>query len=174
MSEAEYAEIEETTGGSVVDMLRRRRQALASETTTDLDIPGYGGELFARYHLIDGKQLNAIATKVQKTEREASARALFASIDVLIAACDGLYIRDHGVEKGVHEVMGEDTPVRYDQRLAEFLQYEGALGANPTARGVVLGLFGNNELAILTHSGNLQRWMMGLEAQNDEEFLGEL
>lgn len=168
-------EIESKPGGSsVMDLLRHRRQLRAQEITHDIDIPGYGGDLFARYHLIDGKQLNAIASRIQKTERDPAGRNLLASVDVMVAACDGLYARDRGVERGLHEILGEETPVRYDVRLAQFLGFEGELGDAPTARGVVLALFNGNDLAVMSHSSRLQRWTMGAENELDEEFLGEL
>lgn len=178
--EPQYEPVTEEEGEGIInlapsirDVLVAKREHNAAHRTTDLDIPGYEGKLFCRYKLLDSKRLNNIGDRVMKTMRENDERALAGALDTLIAACEEFYVRYEGKEFPLREVIGQEEPVRYDSALATFLKFDGELPETPTARSVALALFLNNEIAIAAHNHALSRWMMGNEAEIDEEFLGD-
>lgn len=160
---------------SILDRLRKQRQQISESTTTDLDIPGYDGEIFCRYKRLDARTLNAIGRKAQRMFKEPVDAASYATANMLIEACDSLHFRVEGKEVPVSEVLGIDTPVKYDMDLARALGFESELPDPPTARAVLNALFVGNTLAIASHSQKLSAWMMHNEAEQDQEFLeGEL
>jgi hypothetical protein len=175
VSELEQSELETTALGgvfddieapqeeSVSDRLRRARQTVAEQTTIDLDIPGYNGELFCKYRLLGSNDLKSISDHIVQTIRNQEERMIAAACDVLIRACDEFWVRDKGREIPVREVIDppREFPVRFDMQLAEFLGYAEVLPDPPTARSAVLGLFGNNEIALAAHNSDLARWTMG-------------
>ena len=155
---------------SVADRLRKARQVAAEQQWIDLNIPGYNGELFCRYRLLDGKDLKSIADHVRQTIRDPDEQALAAGCDVLIRACEEFWVRDNGEEIPVKELLDPprpDFPVQYDTYLAEFLGYKDTLPDPPTRRSVVLGLFGGNEIALAAHNADLTRWTMGKGSEVD-------
>jgi hypothetical protein len=164
--------------GSLVSRLRQHHKTIADQKTRDFDIPGYGdGELFCRYHLLEGRQIDAIARKVRATIRNRAEQTTAATCDNLIAACDEFFVRDQGREIPVREVPGykgdRDVPCRYGIELAEFLGFANELGENPSARKVVIGLFGGNDVAVSMHGARVVQWMTKGSLEVDME-MGEL
>lgn len=155
--------LEPTQEDSVADRLRKARQSVAEQTTKDLDIPGYNGELFCKYRLLDSRDLKSISDHVTSTIRDREEQILAAGCDTLIRACDEFWVRDKGKEIPVRELFDppREFPVRYDMQLAEILGYDDKLPEPPTARSVCLGLFGDNEIALAAHNTDLSRWIMG-------------
>jgi hypothetical protein len=96
---------------------------------------------------------------------------MFATIcDNIIAACQEFYVRDNGVEIPMHEHPELNTggmPVRYDMSLVRALALDVPVDPPPTARTVLMTLFGHNDLAIETHGNLLSRWMMKLDLDID-------
>lgn len=157
---------------SIIERLRKQRVSVAEEHFKDIDVPGYSGELFCRYNLLDSKDLKQIGTMIQKTIRDREEQAIAAGCDTLITACQEFFVRDNGKEIPVKELLDPprpDFPVRYDLYLAEFLDYRKYLPDPPTLRSVVLGLFGGNEISLAAHNADLARWMMGKGTEVDAE-----
>jgi hypothetical protein len=154
---------------SVADRLRKARKTVAEQHFFDIDIPGYNGELFCKYRLLDSRDLKSISDHVTSTIRDPDERLIAAGCDTLIRACDEFFVRDKGREVPVKDIMDipRELPVRYDLHLAEFLGYADKLPDPPTARSVCLGLFGNNEIALAAHNSDLARWIMGRGNQVD-------
>ena len=148
---------------SITERLRKARQAVADQHSIDLDIPGYSGELFCKYRLLDSRDLKSISDQITKTIRDREEQVLAAGCDTLIRACDEFWVRDRGREIPVRELLDSprELPVRYDFQLAEFLGYAKFLPEPPTARSVVMGLFGGNEIALAAHNADFARWNMG-------------
>ena len=124
----------------------------------------------AKYHLLDGKELDMIADKVKRQTRNRVDRGLFAAADTLIECCDGLYIAK---DENVFEALDPDkrgTPLAYEPALGAFI---GAVGAD-TARKVVFALFGENDSALAAHTMKLNRWFANTNRDADEDFLGEV
>ena len=151
---------------SLLERLREDRLALASAESTTIEIPGYDGELVCRYRLMEASQLEKIARRAAKLPRER--RNLAVTMDSLSAACIEFETVDHrnGGAIGTLAENGDD-PIRYDDRLAEALGYTAK-----SAREAVLGLFGGNEIAVLTHGAQLARWWSDASEDVDEDFLG--
>ena len=167
----ELFEEQPETSGSIKDKLQARRVEIADNRTYDLDIPGYNGDLYAVYKLLDGQRLNQIAQTVSKTTRDRAERGITAAIDTLVVACKELRVRDEGRDLSVSEVAGLESEVRYDSQLAAFLGFSGELSDTPTAREVLRKVFVDNEIAIAAHNQRLSRWMMGNGVSLDEELL---
>lgn len=158
---------------SIQQRLQRARQDIAENRTYDIDIPGYDGNLYGRYKLLDGPALNRIAQNVTKTIKDKAERGMAASIDTLVTACVEMRVRDGGRDLSLAEVIGEEEPVRYDMRLAEFLDFHTDLGEHPSARSVLRATFVGNDVAIGAHNQRLSRWMMGNGVSVDEELLAD-
>jgi len=176
-SAASVHEVAETPADEGVQSIAERLRKLRSEhsRTVDIDIPGYEGDLFCRYSLIDSKRINQIAERVRRTIKAKDDRGLAAALDTLIAACDEFFVRDNGEERPVREVAGLDTPVKYDLDLAAFVGFKEELPQEATARQVAMALFMGNDIAIAGHNAALSRWMLRNEGQLNEDFLaGEL
>lgn len=155
--------LDTTMGVSAFDRLKAKRRRNAHNTTVDLPVTGYSGELVARYRLLDplieGKEIADRIDEQFKGEQEA--QTFWALVDTLISACDGLYVKgDHGFEPLDPDGGGV---CRYDERLADGLDLERG-----SARITLLSLFDDNKVAITHHALALQRWMA-----DPEGFQGE-
>jgi len=155
---------------SLLEQIRLRRRELSGDRKTYITIPGYDDlGLVAMYHLLDGKELDVITTRAQRQTRDRVERAIYMACDVMISACDGLYLDRGGSEYVPFDPQRRGEPFRYESALADFCGFEAE-----TARQVVMGLFGNNDAALASHSFKLQRWFQDTMRDADEEFLGEL
>jgi hypothetical protein len=152
------------SGVSIADLIREEAQELADSKETFIPIVGYEKTgLRAKYVLPEsGKELDAIARKVNKEQTGQYDRNLYTAIDTMIHLCVGLYVQPEDVEEPVMldpEETGE--PARFDAYLSSILQMpEG----QSTARQAVKRLFGGNEQAILVHTEKLSRWLNNTKA----------
>jgi hypothetical protein len=162
-------------GDSLVERLRQQRREIAEEHVIELDIPGYGGDLFARYRLLDSKEIDNITTRAGRQYRDKGERLIAQICDTLILSCEEFFYRDNGKEIPVrtHHSVNSEVPVRYDRNLAAFMGFEEELPEPATARSVVLGVFGGNDIAAAAHNAQLAQWMMRMGREIDLE-LGEL
>lgn len=148
---------------SIVDLLKADLDDLASNKEAYIPILGYEKTgLAVKYHLPEtGKQLDAIARKVNTETKDQYYRNLNTSIDTMIFLCDGLYVKPAGVEDYVMldpQELGE--PVRFDARMAEIV----GISADSPARAVLRKIFDGNEMAILNHTERLGRWLNNTKA----------
>jgi hypothetical protein len=123
------------------------------------------------------RELDAIVRKVKSNTQERGDRIVHATSDNLVASCEEFWVRVDGKEKRVRDLPeytgNREIPVRYDESLAEFLGFSNELPDPPTARSVVLALFGGNDIALGAHGARLAQWMMKSGTEADLE-LGEL
>lgn len=147
--------------------LRKRREDIGSEKHHDLPIPGYQGELVARYKLLDFKVMRQIMKRMEKNRAAGDSRELLAQCDILIAACVEIFTVDKKGELMPLDPNSPDNPIKYDKRLSDGLGFEASNG-----RQVVLGVF-KNDIALTAHHGELVMWMQGMSDEADEDFLGE-
>lgn len=158
--------------GSPLSTLRDRYKALQSPHTKDIDVPGYGGALVARYKPISEDVYKALPKKVARLPEEE--RRLASMIDVLIEACDSLWERHaDGTLGPLRPEDDPDTPVRYgDDRLAQTLGFE----PSRTTRGNVRKVFtvdGEvNAGAIQDHYIEVDAWISDVSSEVDDT-LGE-
>jgi hypothetical protein len=162
-------------GTSMMDSLRRKHQELTEGVTIDIPIPGYNGALVARYRVLDVKEeLGKINAKVRHEFRSLGEIALYATIDVLIAACEGMYYNDGDKLRPLSESFGDDVPVRYDDRLAEFLALDLSEASGSYARETVRQTFGENEPALIEHGRQLNVWMTDTSRSATGDFLAQI
>lgn len=153
---------------SLLDALATQRDELAASREVYIPIPGYeksGMQMLARYRLVSGEEIAAIGKKVTReyTKRQTYERNLYASIDLMISACTGVFVERDG-EKIQLKHNGVEID-GYNQSLAEALKFDGG-----TSRLVVLGVFGNNIVAVQQHSMLFGRWM----SDTSTDVMGEL
>lgn len=151
----------EAAGRSILDQVKARRSSQAAETTVELPISGWGGTVVARYRLLD--PLNELQDILDRCRRafpgNQEAQGFWGGVDVMIAACEGLYAVDEtdGDLKPL-SLNGSGEPATYTVDLA------AALGETAdSAREVVVGLFKGNKMAVGAHSGKLIQRMMDPE-----------
>jgi len=126
-------------GGSVIDQIVARRERRAQRRVRhDIPIPGWDGDIVARYRPITHKQGEELAAKARRLLADEDPHAdLYALCDRLIASCDTILIRTPDGLQPIGEVAELDRPIRFDRTLAELLH----LGAADRARDVVVRMF---------------------------------
>jgi hypothetical protein len=156
--------------GSLLDALAEERDTLATEREVAIPVPGYGTKtgvsLYVKYRLLGGEELGRIGVRVQREFRKHQQyeRVLYASIDTMIAACEGFYAEKEGEKI--------DLPfLNFGQELADALKFGDAVDLNSPARSVVIALFGGNMVALQQHTLLLGRWMGDTSIDVTSEFL---
>lgn len=154
---------------SLFDGLREKHREIAARKTIDIPIPGYDGDLVARYRVLDvTSEMSGIAKRVAREFTNTMEAQLWATVDGMIVACEGIFASDKGGNlHPLSEATGSDTPVKYDMQLAQFMGFTGV----GSAREVVMELFGHNEVAMLDHGSQLSRWMSNTSRRVNEEFM---
>jgi hypothetical protein len=162
---------------SVLDTFRQELQELAEAEDVLIPVKGYEATgLQIKYRMPEsGSQLERITREVTRRYKTPYERNLNTAMEMMIYLCEGLYVQPDGVDEPVpldFEETGQ--PVRFDERLATLIGLSGD-GAQVTAKMIVRKLFGNNELAIMTHAERLQRWLSNTKADLSAEIwqLGE-
>lgn len=170
-------ELEETQNGvsghdtgSILEQLRARHSELLSSSTTDLPVPGYHGEMVARYKVLDSHEMASIGVTIRKTIKDQTEQQIAAMIDMLLKSCIEIFWRtDEGPLVPLSKVLQTDTEVRYDQNLASFLGHDVQ-----TARAALQAVFGDNDVAIMRHAMSVQDWMADTTKDANGDFAGEL
>lgn len=157
---------------SIMDRLKQKREEIGAQKYMHADIPGYDGELVGKFRRMRWEALSEIAERAE--QGRSKRKALNGHADVIATACEELLIRrvlPGGEEQltPMHELFEEfgDTPVRFDPRLAKFLDLE--IEGAPNARKVVFGVF-NNDLAVTALHNDLGAWMQSSKSEEDEAF----
>lgn len=151
---------------SPLDQLRSRRAAMAQERHIDLDLPGYLDLLVARYRPLEWKVIHEIQARAKGDAAEAE---LNAAADLLIQACERIFMRRDGVLVPLEEVTDElgSEPVRFDENLAKATGVEDS--TNGTARSVAKAVI-PNEIALIEHQAYLLLWMRSANSETDQDF----
>lgn len=154
---------------SIKDQLVEDRKKSLAATVCYIDVPGYSGRLVASYRMMDGKELEVIGKRVERQASDQAEKLVWGSADILIAACAGFYLR--GDDDKLYPLLADDNPVKYDENLASFLEYQAG-----TAREIVVGLFTNNDMALVQHQVRYTRWMAdpSKDPNAEGDLLGEL
>lgn len=160
--------VEASAAGSVLEVIRRRREERSAEREYDLLVPGYGGLLVLRCSPLRGDQQTVLRQRIDRSKDPAKDFALAA--DVLVAVCERVLARR--TREGPLESLdpsGEDVGI--NARLAELLHVEST-----TARGLVRALFDkapSPEMAAAKEVGEYLAWAQGEDVDLDDELLGE-
>lgn len=164
---------------SIVDVLREEVKELAENKTCFIPITGYGRtNLMVQYHLPEkGKELDDIARKVNREQKDQYYRNIYTAMDTMAWLCSGLFVNPDNAypEPVMLDPQETGEPVMFDSRLAELMGLESDNGVVMSARAVIKRLFGNNDMAILTHAEKLGRWLANTKADLSLEIwqLGE-
>lgn len=156
---------------TLLDSLRKRRLDTLDETTKRLEIPGYAGDLFAEYRLLEPKELERLGKKVAREFKKSRADlVLYGAMDSLATACVAIHVRDEeGALIPLHEVRGDDNPIVFDVRLADALGFE----PGPTTRSIIFDTFCQRDMAIIQQNIALSNWMSGVDNPLGDDALGE-
>ena len=158
-------------GDSVLDAVRKRRDALAQDRTFDLELPGYNGCLVIRCGPIDAKKLAQVRERVTKTGVGAAAMLDFGfNADVIIGSCREVLGRRSSADE-LESIDPDGGVVRIDARLAELF------GVQMTrARDLLRWLYAgapSPEVAIERAQIDLYQWSSGADQEVEEDLLGE-
>lgn len=158
-----------SSGGSLMDRIRQKRADLAALRTIDIPVAGYGGDLVARYRLLDplveGKEI-AERTRGQFAKEPAD-QMYYGIVDSMVEACTGLYGRGHVELVPLDDEDGSGAMTYSDARLGEFLGFEA-----DEAREAVLQVFAGNRNAVIAHGLLLQKWFADPSGELDQRTLG--
>lgn len=153
---------------SLREGLRRQRQENLENTTVDIPLPEFDNpQLVGRYHFVDTDVMEKMGKRIMTEFKSRSERTVYAAVDSIIEACDGLFAKLPDSEELIP--LDTDIPMTYDSRLAEYLGFEST-----TARDVVFQVFGGNTYAILDHSMKITKWMGNRKADLGDDGLGEM
>jgi hypothetical protein len=154
---------------SQLDRLKeRRRKAREDREPLELDIPGYGGELVAKYRVLDYDELEKLEEKGLKMARAQEGEVkMKITIDTIAKACVGIFLREGDNLRPLNEVDSKfgDEPVCYDERLA------GAVGVDHgrKVRTLIREMF-PTDLSIFSHLDRISNWMEGVNDADDQDF----
>src|SRR6188508_3338917 len=160
--------LEEVTNGKppsltiLDDAVNRRAKR---EHNLFLDVPSWDGDLIAEYRVPDPDDLRKLAERVVRRARNGDQeKPGSADIDLIIAACVGLYVidPDSGSRVAVEDSFGH---VGYN-RIATVLGKDDEIKSNADAvrylmaeRGDKDGTWVENIVAMSMHANAIQRWM---------------
>jgi hypothetical protein len=153
---------------SIVDLLTEDLKEIQESEEVYIKVVGYDKSgLRIKYRLPEsGKELDAIARKVNREEKDTFARNLKIAMDTIIILCDGLYVQPEGVDEPVMLDPQElGYPMKFDERLAETMGWEGITSARQALRK----LFDDNDIALITHAERLGRWIANTKANVEAE-----
>ena len=149
---------------SALDRIKRRRDQLATQHTTFMEIPGYEGLLIAEYSIMTRDQIEKQRKRVQAAQSSNKLDLINPALDTLIDCCVGLYY----MEDDERRPFNPEHPVRFDAELASILNMP--IEGEPSARKVLRCLFGNNDMAVLAHNMEVMEWMTEGTAQVYDDF----
>lgn len=157
---------------SLLDALAAQVQKTSDDQETFVPIPGYeksGMTLLARYMLLDSKESEKIGRRVMrefKSKSQQYERNLYASVDVMVAACTGIFVERSGERIQLtfqhREISG------YSDDLVSALKL--TVAETSPVRSTVFQVFRSNVYAIQQHSLLLGRWM----SNTTTDVLGEV
>jgi hypothetical protein len=156
---AESEAPEPEVNGSVIANLRRRAAELQVDDHVDLEVPGYDGQLVARYRALGMGQVRKM---IERAERQgAESWDAYGAADGLAVGLIELFGRR---EDGSLGPIFTDQPARYDSDLADAL---GLTVPERTARAVILEVFGGGEKAEWRVGVHFQRYVEWLQGTRD-------
>jgi hypothetical protein len=143
--------------GSLRDRLRAAKAEQQANTYHELAIPGFSGQLVARYRVVDWSERRNIGLSVKGPS--IAARELEAAADILIASCVGVFAHVDGQVAELGQKMG--------MSLAHFLGEEAA----ETDRQGVFLIF-PSELALMSHVEKLSELQSASTEEADNVIAG--
>jgi hypothetical protein len=149
--------------GSVVSRLRELRENFATDVTVDLEVPGYRGELVARYGALPWDVIRNLALRGERGKRNPDIAPTLAA-DGLANAVVGFFTREGDGEKQPLTWQG-DPVTDFGPALRSVLGIEAE-----TVRETVKAVF-PDEFALVSHYAELMEWQS--ERDDGDEGLAE-
>lgn len=143
-------------GGSVLDRIKRRRTDQSDVLW--LDIPSWGGELKARYQVLDRDEVEKMIRRVQARQRQGdkSRSDSTPDLDFLIKACTEVKAVDSETDEE------ETLTPGFTLELVDMLDpkdEDGSPIAIKDQRSLVAYLVKYNGIALAAHAQKVARWM---------------
>lgn len=158
---------------SLLDTLRAAKEEAEAQETVDIKLPGFEKSsirLYARYRMLEGKEIDERGRKIRREFKKEFDRQLYGSIDLMIAACEGIFYRTDEDDEPQQLTIGGSPVTGYTPALAE--AFGVAIDDRHPARSIVLGMFNNNDVAIGAHNLRLSLWMADTSTDVDQALLG--
>lgn len=168
VDELEPETIEVRPAGSMLDVIRERRNSRVTEHTYHLLVPGYDELLALRCTALRGETLTQLRLRLERSKDPARDFALAADILANVVE-DVVARRTKTAEWESLDPSGEPVPL--GERLAELLQIEST-----SVRQLVRAVFDkapSPEMAAGDAVGDYLAWAQGADADLDEGLLGE-
>lgn len=153
-------EAAEIAGGSrsLLKEIADRRES--REDFLTIDIPSWGGELQARYQVLERDDIDKMVRRIRSRASQANGQqptGVDADADFLVKACIGIDAVD--TETDYREQVATGYTTDFAQLLQPKDKYTGELLPLPTPRHVVSYLCGFNSIALGAHAARVARWM---------------
>lgn len=173
MDEDEYTPVEDEAPataepGSALSRLRALREDFTNAATVDLDVPGYKGELVARYHPLPWEVIRQLAIRGEKGKRDPNNGPMIAC-DGLANAIEGFFIR--AADGSLAPLTYNGDPVlTFNAALMAVLGVEGTQTARERVRAVFPDSF-----SLVAHYGSLMQFQetRTTDEGEDEDLLAE-
>jgi len=156
-------------GGSVLDTIRKRRDALAGEHHLDIQVPGYNGCLVIRCGPIDPAKLAKARDRM--TRAGAISTDFGWAADLIIDSCQEVMGRRRPEDPLEPLVPGETLRINHD--LAEHLNLQIPSGRARDLLTAIFSLAPSPQVAIERAQLELYQWSSGAEAEVEGDLLGE-
>jgi hypothetical protein len=142
---------------SLRERVQARREALQAQQSITLDVPGYNGELRARYRLIDFREARRINERIDTLrDLDSATRELYIAADTLVIACEAV------LDAEGHEF----DP--WSPELAHSLGFPDP----QTARQAVFAVIFRDHW-VIQHAIEFETWVAGEVQAVTEELAGE-
>lgn len=160
---------------NLLSALRRNYTEIGATKTVDIDLPGFTSPaLVVRYQWVSSSDLARGADRLRRIKPEAK-RNLYAAADTLAMCCDEIFVRTEDDDELVPLAQlldGDDTPVRFDGRLADALGVPAPEGSEHVGRRMVIAAFKRNDHALPRQAAALSKWLTDTSREVDEDLLG--
>jgi len=160
--------------GDLMGQLRGMHSAIVEQREHDLDIPGYGGRLVARYRRLEYEEVTKIGQRTRRMRDDHNPMAtLFGQCDVLATALVNVYLRKDPKNPDELEPLSQgftflgEGVVGWDG-VAKLVLKDGTEPPKD-ARAAIRSVFAN-DLAIPAHQAELAAWMQEARLEDEEDF----
>jgi hypothetical protein len=148
--------------GTVLDRLKEIRREFQAEHEVALEIPGYRGELLARYVPLPWEVIRNLTMRAERMRRAPDIEVTVAA-DGLINACVGFVYRDVASGKREPLKFGGEEITGYGPTLARALGIENV----ETVREITKAVF-PDDMALVSHYGMLMDWQAERNDSDEE------
>jgi len=157
--------IDHPESGSTLDRLKQIRAEFQADHDTEIEIPGYRGELLGVYKPLPWELIRAMTMRAERNRRAPDIEVTVAA-DGLANACIGFIYRDPDTGEKSPLKFGGQEIAGYGKPLAAALGIEGV----ETVREIVKAVF-PDDMALVSHYGSFMDWQAERNEEDDERTL---